>query len=115
MDPFAQTHNALAVPNGKSLQLKSYGQMLIISLVVVISAVMVAVCFNRLFPLSEIFVDIFEFSGYILWGTGLARPKVDFIHHCIPSKLFYHKLQLLCSQLGIFVFVLARSLEVGQL
>ncbi len=85
--------------------------MLVISIFVVTGAWLIAHTLNTYYPLPAIFASIFEFTGYILWGTGLARPKVDALTHCIPSKIFYRKLQFLCSELGIFVFVLAGTLE----
>lgn len=97
-------------PNGKALQLKSYAQMLVLSLLVVLSAILIGLFLNSLLPLPALLIDLLEFTGYILWGTGLARPKVDIVHHCIPSKMFYRRLQLLSSQFGIFAFVLARTL-----
>jgi hypothetical protein len=103
----------ITTKSGRTLQLKSYGKMLVISLFVVSGAWLAAYSFNTYYPLPAIAASILEYSGYILWGTGLARPKVDALTHCIPSKIFYRKLQFLCSELGIFAFVFASSLETA--
>lgn len=100
---------------GRALQLQSYGKMLLLSLIVVAGAWYTGYMLNNYYPLPVISASILEYSGYILWGTGLAKPKVDALTHCIPSKIFYRKLQFVCSELGIFVFVLAGTLETSPL
>ncbi len=101
----------LSSTQGRTLQLKSYAKMLIASIIVVAGAWLSGFLFNSYYPLPAVSSSLLEYSGYILWGTGLARPKVDALTHCIPSKIFYRKLQFLCSELGIFVFVMAATLE----
>jgi hypothetical protein len=85
--------------------------MLVVSLLIVAGAWFSGYLFNNYYPLPTLCASMLEYSGYILWGTGLARPKINAVTHHIPSKIFYRKLQFLCSQLGIFVFVLAATLE----
>lgn len=91
-------------------QWKSYGEMLVTSISVVFLAWGIGYVFNRFFPLPSIAVDLFEFTGYVLWGTGMAKPKINHLINCARSKALNRHLQLFCAQAGIFSFVLARTL-----
>jgi hypothetical protein len=98
--------------NNSSLQWKSYATMFVVSILVVGCALYVAHCFNKYFPLTKLWVSIFECAGYVFWGTALADPKVVTWSKCTPPEVLYRRLQIFCSEMGIFVFVLAQALVV---
>ncbi|MBA3238283.1 MAG: hypothetical protein H0T62_08065 [Parachlamydiaceae bacterium] len=91
-------------------QWKSYAIMLVASICVVGLAWSSGYALNLLYPLPPISVDILEFSGYVLWGTGMAKPRINHFINCARSKALNRHLQLFCAEVGIFVFVLARTL-----
>lgn len=100
--------------NGVLIQVKSYGKMLLVSLGVVLLAYITAYILNRQLQLPKFWIDIFEFIGYIAWGTALAESKLE--NWCKNSfpEILYHRLQIVLSMVGIFAFVLASALASKQ-
>lgn len=96
--------------NHLAKQWKSYGLMLMSSLLVVGSAWGTGLAFNQYYPLSSVSVDVFELMGYVLWGTGMAKPRISHLVNCAKSKALNRYLQLFCAEVGIFAFVFARTL-----
>lgn len=91
-------------------QWKSYAVMLAASTSIVCLAWGTGYAFNLFYPLPGITVDILEFAGYVLWGTGMAKPRINHLINCARSKALNRHLQLFCAEAGIFSFVLARTL-----
>ena len=99
--------------NSRSVQLvqyESYAKMTIASALVVFCAWFIGYLFNTHYPLSKIWVDILEYIGYVLWGTALAELKIADGAKTLESEELYRKLQIFCSEMGIFVFVMSRSI-----
>lgn len=96
--------------NYTSRQWRSYGVMLLTNIIVVGFAFGIGQAFNLFYPLPGFAVDIFEFTGYVLWGTGMAKPRISHFVNCSQSKALNRHLQLFCAEVGIFSFVLARTL-----
>lgn len=92
------------------LQLESYIKLTVASAIVVFCAWFIGYMFNTYYPLSKIWVDILESIGYVLWGTALAELKVDVIGKTMASEILQRRLQIFCSEMGIFVFFLSRTL-----
>lgn len=99
-----------AMVNHRAQQWRSYALMLMASFGVVVSAWLIGYSLNLYFPLPQATADILELTGYTLWGTGLAKPKINHLTQCVPSKVLNRRLQVCCAEIGIFVFVLARTL-----
>jgi hypothetical protein len=97
--------------NKMNIQVISYIKMFFLSAIVIMSAWFIACCFNKNLPLSISWINSFEYLGYICWGTALAESKVDSWSKCTPPEKLYRKLQIFCSEIGIFFFVLAKTLE----
>jgi hypothetical protein len=91
-------------------QWKSYAIMLVTSIFVVCFAWGTGSIFNLFYPLPAIATDVLELIGYVLWGTGMAKPKINHLVNCARSKALNRHLQLVCAEVGIFSFVLARTL-----
>lgn len=100
----------IGTENQAAKQWKSYALMLVASILIVFLAWGIGYAFNRFYPLPSIVGDIFEFTGYVLWGTGMAKPRINHIMICARSKALNRYLQLFCAEAGIFSFVLARTL-----
>jgi hypothetical protein len=96
-------------------QWQSYLLMAFSSVAVVTCGWLAGYLFNSYYPLPALVVDMSEFLGYILWGTGMAKPKINHLTNCIPSKTLNRRLQLFCSEVGIFAFVFARTLVPATL
>lgn len=91
-------------------QWRSYAIMLFASLGVVSCAWLVGCTFNAYYPLPKLAANFLDLMGYILWGTGLARPRINHLTDCSHTKMLNRRLQIICAQVGIFAFVLATSL-----
>ena len=100
----------LGSENHTTKQWKSYGVMLFASIFVVGIAWGAGTAFNVLYPLPSFAADLCEYTGYVFWGTGLAKPKINHFVNCSRAKVLNRQLQLFCSIAGIFAFVLARTL-----
>lgn len=92
------------------VQFGSYAKMAFASALVVFCAWFIGYLFNKHYPLTKFWVDILEYTGYVLWGTALAELKIIDEAQTIESEQLYRKLQIFCSEVGIFVFVLSRSI-----
>lgn len=93
-------------------QWRSYAIMLFASLVVVSAAWLTGYAFNLYYPLPKAAASLLEIVGYVLWGTGMAKPKINHQLDCHHTKQLNYRLQLICAEVGIFAFVMAGSLEV---
>lgn len=85
--------------------------MFVFSVLVVLTAWYVGHLFNRFYPLTQFWVSMLDYAGYVFWGTALAESKVHSWTENTPPEILYKRLQMLCSEAGIFVFVLAQAIE----
>ena len=89
---------------------RSYIVMLFASVMVVSLAIVTGYFFNSYYPLPKAAAGVLDGLGYVLWGTGMARPKINHHSDCHHTKLLNRRLQIACAQTGIFAFVMANSL-----
>jgi hypothetical protein len=106
------TTNITTARRSQAKQWRSYAIMLFASLVVVSSAWLTGCAFNLYYPLPKAAASLLEIVGYILWGTGMAKPKINHLIDCHHTKQLNYRLQVICAEVGIFAFVMAGSLEV---
>lgn len=92
------------------LQLRSFGRMLLINVAVVILALSISYCFNNYYPLTSPWINSFEYIGYVCWGAALAESKVESWSRSTPAERLHRSLQVLLSEVGVLVFVIARTL-----
>lgn len=92
------------------MQLKSYARMFLASIFVVFVAWLIGTCFNKFHPLTSFWVNMLEYAGYVFWGTALADSKAESWSKCTLPEILDKRLQFLCSEMGIFVFVVAQTL-----
>jgi uncharacterized membrane protein len=92
---------------------KSYFNMMLYSIGVVLLSVAIAELFNAFYPLSNAWVMILECAGYVCWGTTLGSlgSKVLTWSETTPAEILDQKLSFLFSILGIFTFTMARALD----
>lgn len=89
---------------------RSYLVMLFVSVFVVSLAWFAGYLFNSYYPLPKTAATLLDGLGYVLWGTGMARPKINHHSDCQHTKILNRRLQIACAQIGIFAFVLANTL-----
>lgn len=90
----------------------SYLKMMFWSVCTVIFAIVVANLFNTYHPLSVLWINILESTGYVCWGTSLgalSRFRSTPSEH--TAELFNQKFNTFISLLGIFVFSIAQVLR----
>jgi hypothetical protein len=85
--------------------------MLFASVVIVSCAWLSAYAFNVYYPLPKLAANLLDIMGYVLWGTGLAKPRINHLVDCHHTKLLNRRLQIVCAEVGIFAFVMASSLD----
>jgi hypothetical protein len=91
---------------------RSFGLMIVIGIVLTVLAIFSAKLINRFYPLPELVVTIFEYSGYICWSATLGMRGWDIQTWCgkTPAEVLNQKLARIFSLVGIFLFVMSREL-----
>ncbi len=92
-----------------------YLKMFCTGLGVILAAAIVAACFNKYYPLPEIYKNCFEYLGYLCWVTSLGGNGLALLTWTkkSPAELLDQKLTQIISLAGIFAFVFARELVIA--
>ena len=90
----------------------SYLKMFFTGFGLILIAAIIAACFNKYYPLSEICKNCFEYLGYLCWVTSLGENELSLLtwSQQSPAELLDRKLAKISSLIGVFAFVFGREL-----